>query len=103
MSIKTYKPFPQLGIDSGLGMFRQTRQQLDAAADDPESRAQASTTMAKVLVLHREGGVEWKVVRLDGKSQRPSLGDKLRIADSRYEAAGEVGPGLVGSVEWIDL
>jgi type III restriction enzyme len=35
----------------------------------------------KVLVLHREGGVEWRVVRLDGRSQRPSLGDKLRIAD----------------------
>jgi hypothetical protein len=34
-----------------------------------------------VLVLHREGGVEWKVVRLDGKTRRPSLGDKLRIAD----------------------
>ena len=41
MSIKTYKPFQQLSIDSGLGMFRQTRLQLDAAADDPESRAQA--------------------------------------------------------------
>lgn len=41
MSIKSYKPFQQLSIDSGLGMFRQTRLQLDAAADDPESRAQA--------------------------------------------------------------
>ena len=35
----------------------------------------------KVLVLHREGGVEWRVVRLDGKNQKASLGDKLRIAD----------------------
>jgi len=35
----------------------------------------------KVLVLHREGGVEWRVVRLDAKTQRPSLGDKLRVAD----------------------
>jgi len=34
-----------------------------------------------VLVLHREGGVEWRVVRLDAKTQRPSLGDKLRVAD----------------------
>jgi type III restriction enzyme len=41
MSIKSYKPFQQLSIDSGLGMFRQTRMQLDAAADDPESRTQA--------------------------------------------------------------
>lgn len=41
MSIKSYKPFQQLSIDSGLGMFRQTQLQLDAAADDPESRAQA--------------------------------------------------------------
>ncbi|MFM2198115.1 MAG: hypothetical protein RLZZ505_1547 [Verrucomicrobiota bacterium] len=41
MSIKSYKPFQQLSIDSGLGMFRQTRLQLDAAADDPHSRAQA--------------------------------------------------------------
>ena len=41
MSIKSYKPFQQLSIESGLGMFRQTRLQLDAAADDPESRAQA--------------------------------------------------------------
>lgn len=41
MIIKSYKPFQQLSIDSGLGMFRQTRLQLDAAADDPESRAQA--------------------------------------------------------------
>jgi superfamily II DNA or RNA helicase len=41
MSIKTYKPFQQLSIDSGLGMFRQTRLQLDAAADDPASRQQA--------------------------------------------------------------
>ena len=41
----------------------------------------AHASYGKVLVLHREGGVEWKVVRLDGKSQRPSLGDKLRIAD----------------------
>ena len=41
MSIKSYKPFQQLSIDSGLGMFRQTRLQLDAAADDPESRTQA--------------------------------------------------------------
>jgi type III restriction enzyme len=41
MSIKSYKPFQQLSIDSGLGMFRQTRLQLDAAADDLDSRAQA--------------------------------------------------------------
>lgn len=41
----------------------------------------AHATYGKVLVLHREGGVEWKVVRLDGKSRRPSLGDKLRLAD----------------------
>jgi hypothetical protein len=41
----------------------------------------AHASYGKVLVLHREGGVEWRVVRLDAKSQRPSLGDKLRIAD----------------------
>ena len=41
MSIKTYKPFQQYGIDSGLARFRQTRDQLDAAADDPASRAEA--------------------------------------------------------------
>jgi len=41
----------------------------------------AHASYGKVLVLHREGGVEWKVVKLDAKSQRPSLGDKLRIAD----------------------
>ncbi len=41
MSTKSYKPFQQLSIDSGLGMFRQTRMQLDAAADDADSRAQA--------------------------------------------------------------
>ena len=41
MSLKTYKPFQQLSIDSGLGIFRQTRQQLDAVADDPASRQQA--------------------------------------------------------------
>jgi type III restriction enzyme len=41
MSIKTSKPFQQLSIDSGLGIFRQTRLQLDAAADDPTSRQQA--------------------------------------------------------------
>ena len=35
----------------------------------------------KVLVLHLEGSVEWRVVRLEGKGQRPCLGDKLRIAD----------------------
>ena len=28
-----------------------------------------------------EGSVEWRVVRLEGTGQRPSLGDKLRIAD----------------------
>lgn len=41
----------------------------------------AHASYGKVLVLHREGGVEWKVVKLDAKSQRPCLGDKLRIAD----------------------
>ena len=41
MSIKTYKPFQQLSIDSGLEIFRQTRIQLDAAAGDAASRAQA--------------------------------------------------------------
>jgi len=41
MSIKTYKPFQQLTIDSGLAMFRQTCMQLDAAAGDPAGRAQA--------------------------------------------------------------
>jgi len=33
-----------------------------------------------VLVLHRED-MEWRVVQVDAKNQRPSLGDKLRIAD----------------------
>jgi hypothetical protein len=41
----------------------------------------AHSSYGKVLVLHREGGVEWRVVRLDEKKERPSLGDKLRIAD----------------------
>jgi type III restriction enzyme len=41
----------------------------------------AHALYGKVLVLHREGGVEWKIVMLDAKNQRPSLGDKLRIAD----------------------
>ena len=41
----------------------------------------------KVLVLHIEGGVEWRVVRLEGNGQRPCLGDKLRIADSPARCA----------------
>jgi hypothetical protein len=39
------------------------------------------TAYGKVLVLHREGGVEWRVVRLDAKTGRPGLGDNFRIAD----------------------
>lgn len=41
----------------------------------------AHAAYGKVLVLHREGGVEWRVVRLDAKNQRPILGDPFRIAD----------------------
>ncbi len=41
----------------------------------------AHASYGKVLVLHREGGVEWRVVCLEGKNPKASLGDKLRIAD----------------------
>lgn len=41
----------------------------------------AHASCGKVLVLHREGGVEWRVVRLDAKKKWPGLGDKPRIAD----------------------
>ena len=34
-----------------------------------------------MLVLHRDGNAEWRVVRLEGKDQRPVLGDKMRVAD----------------------
>ena len=40
-----------------------------------------TTRYGKVLALHREIGVEWRMVRRDAKSQRPSLGDTLRLAD----------------------
>ena len=50
MSIKTYKPFQQLSIDSGLEIFRQTRIQLDAAAGDVASRAQAVNNNGYLLL-----------------------------------------------------
>ncbi|MEI6178425.1 MAG: hypothetical protein WCS43_16155 [Verrucomicrobiota bacterium] len=41
----------------------------------------AHGSYGKVLVLHRDGNAEWRVVRLEGKDQRPVLGDKMRVAD----------------------
>jgi hypothetical protein len=50
-------------------------------SDEAPKADVAHAAYGKVLVLHREGGVEWRVVRLDAGGQRPMLGDKLRIAD----------------------
>ena len=41
----------------------------------------AHGSYGKVLVLHRDGNAEWRVVLLEGKDQRPVLGDKMRVAD----------------------